>query len=343
MKGNNRINFSLGNNSAVNFRVIIDDLKEFAKMHDIPIIEAINYCIEDLEALKAEKYQVGKVDTIIMSGKNKQLISDCIIYLNKKKVGYEEKENQEKKKAEKQDMENKWNEIEAEVNKLSKNTGAETSTIGNSNRLERETRVIEKVISDINGENSRYGLKGKEKQYILKKLNGKLNGIRKMDEEQGNAQKAMDEIKAILDREDSKGNVRDRASYLRAMRKKVTTKKSNMSKESTKYLLELIDKSIGEEKDQIYYEQVRKFTNDFQFLSEYPELVNATSGHRKGKFTDRESYDRFFSLRESVQCGINEYSQINNLLNAPNLNSGDKRILEAEKVLWIKKWKRKEK
>lgn len=177
---------------------------------------------------------------------------------------------------------------------------------------------------------------------MIKGLKDKSSGIRVINEEQEKAQKAMEEIKQILNREDANGNVNDRISYLKSIKGTVANKKGNMNKEPKKYLLKLIDQSISEEKDQIYYEQVKHFTNNFQFLGEYPELINAKLGARLRKFTDKKAYDRFCNLRTQLQDGVSEYSQVNRLLEDESVNDADKRILEARKSVMDKEIERRE-
>lgn len=177
---------------------------------------------------------------------------------------------------------------------------------------------------------------------MIKGLKDKSSGIRVINEEQEKAQKAMEEIKQILNREDANGNVNDRISYLKSIKGTVANKKGNMNKEPKKYLLKLIDQSISEEKDQIYYEQVKAFTKGFQFLREYPEIMMATNGLTVKKFTNRETYKRFCSLRMLVQDGFSEYSQVNRLLEDESVNDADKRILEARKSVMDKEIERRE-
>lgn len=145
----------------------------------------------------------------------------------------------------------------------------------------------------------------------------------------------MKEIQKIVDRESAKGNIESKAMYLEAMEKEVRNT-NKIGGKAKKYLIEMISERI---KDEIYYEQTERFTNGFKFLSEYPELM---SGYRKEKFTDKEAYDRFCTLRTLLQNGVSEYSQIKNLLNNQKLNNGDKTILEARKDVMDKEKARRE-
>ena len=101
------------------------------------------------------------------------------------------------------------------------------------------------------------------------------------------------------------------------------------------YFLEGIDKLIGEEIDEEYYEQVRSFTDDFKFLKESSEVMNAINGHsnKRKKFSDPIQYNRFCNLRNLVKKEYDEYEQISNLLKDDSVSSVDKKILEARKAV----------
>ena len=151
------------------------------------------------------------------------------------------------------------------------------------------------------------------------------------------AKHAIEEIQEIVDREFAEGNIESRAMYLKSIKSEARSS-DKIGGKAKEYLLEMIGERIKEE---TYYEQVEDFTNGFQFLSEYPELVNATSGFRKRKFTDREAYDRFCDLRTKLQSGLNEYSQVNRLLEDKSINDTDKKILEARKSVIDKEIERR--
>lgn len=97
--------------------------------------------------------------------------------------------------------------------------------------------------------------------------------------------------------------------------------------------MEMITKRISEEKDSLYYEQVRRYTNDFQFLDEYPEVIRAAYGKKIKKFTDEESYNRFCDLRNLIKLGYKEYPRICELLERKNISDTDKKILSKRKAV----------
>lgn len=211
-----------------------------------------------------------------------------------------------------------------------------------------EKDAIEKMILDIKEDKTGYELSAKEKRTLLRRLEERKKKLEVIEVTKATAKQAMEEIQRIVDRESTEGNIVNRVKYLETIKgalcgkgKKSILSGIEISEESKKYLLELIDIDINEEKTRLYYDQVMNFTNGFQFLSEYPEIIKATSGFTSRKFTDREAYDRFCTLRTSLQDGFSEYSQINRLLSKPNLDNGDKRILEARKRVMDKQIERK--
>ena len=103
----------------------------------------------------------------------------------------------------------------------------------------------------------------------------------------------------------------------------------------------MIDERIELEKDELYFEQVRRFTRDFQFLKVYPEIIDASRGIRKiDRFTDSESYDRFCSLRELLKKGADEEAQIDKIIKSGKIDAIDEKILLARKEVIEKEKKR---
>lgn len=96
-------------------------------------------------------------------------------------------------------------------------------------------------------------------------------------------------------------------------------------------IFSMIDKRISDEKDNLYYEQTRSFTNNFSFLRESTELQRAVGKARAAKFTDKESYSRFCELRTLFHDArtVSEAEQIESLLEREDISYADKRILGA--------------
>lgn len=295
---NKKAYVTAGENPAKNFEIIAKVLNDYARTNNIPVIEAFDPIIENLE--------------------DKELID----YLKKVKNTYEKKDSQDKKNKEKQAMQNRWDEIKKEID--------EAVSKGKSNEID----VIDRIELDTKQDS---GLSSKEKKNILKRLAERKREIEAREVEKTKAKQAMEEIEGIVDREFAEGNIESRAMYLKSIESEVKNT-DKIEGEAKEHLLEMIS---ARQKEEIYYEQVEHFTNGFQFLSEYPELIDATSGFRKRKFTDREAYDRFCSLRTLLQLGISEYSQINKLLEDKSISDTDKRILEARKSVMDKEIARK--
>lgn len=99
-------------------------------------------------------------------------------------------------------------------------------------------------------------------------------------------------------------------------------------------VLDLLEQKISDEKDLLYYEQVKYFTEDFSFLGQCTDIINAIKGRRERRFTDRESYNRFYSLRASIQGSYDEYNGIIKLLQKKETGNMDRKILnERKKIL----------
>lgn len=305
-----RANFIINENPAKNFTVISKGLEEYAKENNIPLVEVINDMIADLENWRKEGYD-KRLKCFNIVAITPQLRVDLINQLKRARNNCEEKARQDKKNKGKETINDILNEIEKEMDKAILDGKSEVDVI------------VEKEL-DISQDGS---LSSKEKKSILKKLAERKKEIEAREVAKAKANQAIEEIKEIVDREFAEGNIETRAMYLKSIESEVRDT-NKIDGEARQYLLEMIS---GRIKEEIYYEQVEEFTNGFQFLSEYPELVNATSGFRKRKFTDRESYDRFCDLRIKLQAGLSEYSQVNRLLEDKRISGTDKRILEARK------------
>ena len=189
--------------------------------------------------------------------------------------------------------------------------------------------------------------KQEEKKYILNKTNEKINNIdiaqKQQEEDNLKVQQAMDEIQIIVNREYEEGNTTSKSNLLESIRNAIDSNEDNnfninISESQKQDLLQMLDEKIKFTKDETYYEQVKKFTNDFQFLAQYPEIVDGLEGHsNKRKFTDKEAYNRYYELRTRLNNGFSEESQIKMLLLNPKLNNVDRRILTERKAVMQEK------
>lgn len=315
MKENIEINLS--ENPAKSFGSLIKKLELYAKHIDKPITEVIDMFVLDVKNCHNEDYEKN-IESIVLKNISPNATNSIISYLNKVKRTYKQLDSKEKKEADREKAKSKWLDIQDDIDKHILSEGLQTGK-----------DIINKMILDINEDDSSYELPDKEKRFVLKKLKNKLADINRKEQDEEKARKGMDEIEKVLNREDSNGNIVNKVDYLESIKRTIVNKK-NMGEEVKIHLLKLVDERINEENDQIYYDQVKEFTNNFQFLREYSEIVRATKGYRSKKFTDKKAYDRFCSLREKLQKGYRgEESKINELLKDENIDNADRRILES--------------
>lgn len=330
-----KIIFDPAQNPAKNFMFIERDIKKVAETNGVSIVEVIDEFIVDLQNFNNPNHEKNVEEVELNGAVSDGLLKSLISYLNKVKKGYLQKENKDKQKQETQGMELKWKEIEALIDKFV--LSGEQGT---------EIEIIEELILAINNGEIDYKFNSKEQKYFIKKLKDRLNKANEREAEKEkqiidnkiNAEKAMEQIREIVEREYEAGNIKNKASYMSTIRDMITGKNEDgeidikIEEPSKELLLELLDQSIKTEKDELYYDQVRKFTNDFQFLKQYSEVIKATKGSTKrSKFTDKDSYDRFCSLRERLQKKCDEYTGIESLVNSSNIDEVDRRILIERK------------
>ena len=328
-----RIVIKENQNPEKNFFIIRHDVAKIAEERGIPATEVIDELIEDLQNFRNPDYE-KKVEEIDILGEiSDRLLSNLKVYVSKIRKAFQDKEKRQKRQSLSDDMEATWLEIAEIINK---------AALEGKQGTKKE--IIEKLITDINEGNIEYEFKGKEKKFILKKLKGTLEEIAKQEQEEKdkeeakktNAGKAMLRIQEIVDREYKAGNIKNKANYLSTIRDAITGEGIDLGvqiEEGTEqHLLQMLDTRIRTERDELYFEQVRSFTNDFQFLRDYSEVVRARHGAGKtNKFTDTESYMRFTSLRNGLQKEYNEHMGIELLLKSKKIDDVDRRILLARK------------
>lgn len=347
---NRNVKFDPSQNSAKNFVFLERDLLRIATQNGISIAKVIDDFIMDLQNVNNESYEVKVKDVEINGSISAKLANSLIAYMNKVKKSYKQKECAEEKRKQQesktQELEMRWAKIQEDIDKsiLDRNKGT-------------EKEIIERLILDIKEGNYIEKLESKDKKYILRRLNGRIDMISKIEEDRKrekeerekqikqreieieNAKKAMKEIEEVVEREYSKLNIKNKANYLTRIRDEIKGKKPDrgfdldMGEIAEEHLLQLIDVKINTEKDQVYYDQVKKFTNDFCFLREYPEIPRALQSVKKVKFTDKEAYDRYCSLRSELQKGYDERLRIEELLERDDVDAVDKRILNERKVV----------
>lgn len=294
--------FDSSQNSAKNFEILRANLSEVANNRNMSMVEVIDGFILDLKNYFNEDY--NSVTDIDLEGDvSIEVIKKCIEYMNKMKKAYQKSEkrhNRQQKRSDKKEikknMKEKWEQLEETIN----------GDIMDPN-------VREKVMSGIKGNSN---LSKEEKDFMvsnfneeIQKFNEMWNDIQNIVEEQINSKQAT------------------KLECWKTVRKLIENK--NVDEKMKTQITSLIDKKIAEEKDNIYFEETKRFTDNFKFLKGYPEVYYASVGKKEKRFTDREAFDRFFELRALLQKGSNEYSEISKLLGNKEISEGDKRILTA--------------
>lgn len=286
------------------FGKISKRLEKIAQENNKPVQEVIDMFISDIQNYGKEEYK-KKVD-IDLYNFTPHIRSSLIPYLNKIKRLYKPKEASEaniKKKADtEQQMQEKWRQFEKTID---------------GNIMDPE--VMQKIMDDI--ENS--DLSRKEKNFMKIQLDKKS---KKFNE-------TWKSIEGIVERESAGNSNKTKPEYWQAIRKLITDRDQRlnikMDEEMEKQMISMIDERISSEKDNLYYEQVKSFTGGFSFLRDDALVARATTGVKRQKFTDRESYDRYCNLRALLQEGYRgEYQKIERLLNDGKVDNGDRRILE---------------
>lgn len=329
-----------------------------------PMSEMINALISDLKNYGKEGY-TNKIDAFSLQGLTPRIIESLVKYLRIKKKEYEEAEKQEKKQAKTEQIEARWKVIKNEIDEavLSGEQGS-------------EVEILERLIADVKGKTSKYDLDKDERKEVLKRLKNRLDKVnkeiaeieerkrqaeekrkaeeaaaeekrrqqeaaaqekRKQEAARKNAEAAMNQIQERAEREYKLGRVESRLEVLNKIRDTITGEGIDLGEEmgelSQEHLLEILD---GKIKDELYYEQVKAHTNNFEFLRDYPELVKADHGAReRKKFTDYETYSGFENLVEELQRISNDEGvAIQQMLENKNTSEIDRRILtERREVL----------
>ena len=349
---NKQIKINLSNNPASNygeFAGIIDNLKEIAE--DKPMSEVINAFISDLMNYNTEGY-TRKIQSISMNGLSSDTIKMLIKYMKTKKKEYQKQETKEKKQAKSDQMESRWEEIERVVD--------ETIASGEQGT---EIEILERLILAIKNKEVEYDFTSKERKYILKRLDERLEAANKKlleqqeQEETGkrSVEDAIKQIEDILEREYNEGNIKNKAEYLRTIRDAIAGENEGINlgieldEKLKQQLLQRLDEESEVKKDELYFEQVERFTSGFRFLKDYYEIPRAIYGStKKIKFTDKESYERYCDLSEflrkrSNKLDLEEYDVITRILEGKDFdnlddeerkiatNAGNIRVLTARK------------
>ena len=154
------------------------------------------------------------------------------------------------------------------------------------------------------------------KEQMEKERKAKETADRIEAEKKAKFNQAWEEICQIV-REQSEG------SFLPEYEFWIAAKELKFPEDTNKQFSSIQLKVKQKVEDEIYYQMVKYFTFDFEFLSQFPEAARATS-------TGRRIYDRrYFELRDKMQKYESEGYAIQMMLNNPNTDEVTKRILQS--------------
>lgn len=343
---------------------LVEKLEETAEGK--PMSEVINALISDVINRNKEGY-TRRIEAFSLQGITPAIADSLVKYLKIKKKEYEKAEKQEKKQAQSNKIEAKWGEVERTIDEaiLSGEQGS-------------ETEILERLIAAVKDKTSEYDFDNKERKEVLKRLKNRLDKVtkeaaeieekrkaeeaaaeekrrqeaaeaeakRKEEEIKRNSEEAMNKIQEITEREYKSGNIESRLAFLNRIRDAITGQGegidlgAKMEEASQEHLLEMLDTKI---EDELYYEQVKAYTNNFEFLRDYPELVKADHGAReRKKFTDFEVHSRFCDLTSALgEKSSDEAVAIQQMLQNKQISEIDRRILTERREVLQKQMERK--
>lgn len=276
-----KININSSNNPAKNFGVIVKDLEKIAKARNIPVQEAIKMFITDLQNLGDEEYENSIQEISIQSGISPKMKTSLITYLNRsiKRYKQSEKNNIERKKQDerKQELEKAWESIETEI---------------------ADKENIKDLILGIK-EGTEYPHLGKtQRSYVLKKLEALLLQEEKEEEKQ---EKDKDRIirkrwKSIVEtvNYEAENSGKHRLEIWDMITESIIKNGNFSNINFPETMQEEVLALIGEQakiEGEEYFESVKDYTQNFEFLEGFRGISFAIHGHRK--FSNPE-YARMF-------------------------------------------------
>ena len=285
--------FSEFDNPARIFGGILKDLEKVANGRKLPVQDVIRMFIADLQNSSNEDYEKKVQEIHIKGDMSVNLKRNLIDFLNKgiKRHSQQAKKNKERARQadRKKELETIWETVEKTL----------MQSDGQSTRLD----LINKLITEINEGTAYAELKKEQKIYILKKLNElEEKENRKLEEEKvrkiKSTNKKWEEIVEIVDKESantgkSKLELWEAISGALFGENKVgefDLEVPKSIKEDIKTLVYGKIKSEGAE----YYEDVKRYTQDFEFLTGFRGVSFAVHGHRK--FSNSQYAEMFEDL-----------------------------------------------
>lgn len=353
------------------YATIVEDLEKNSEGK--PMSEVINGLISDIINRGKEGY-TNKTESVSLEGLTPAVADSLVKYLRIKKKEYEKTEKQEKKKEKANQIEAKWEEFERTIDGaiLSGEQGSELEILAKlmlavkdktieyefdnkerkeilkrlKNRLDNATKEAEEIEEKRKQEEEKRKAEEAKLEEKRRQEEVAAEEKRKQEEAKTNAEAAMNKIQEISEREYKSGNIDSRLAFLNKIRDAITGESAGidlgakMGEASQEHLLKILD---GKIKDEVYYEQVKAYTNNFEFLRDYPEFVKADHGAKeRKKFTDFEAHSRFCDLASALEeISYDENTAIQQMLSTKNISEIDKRILIERREILEKQMERK--
>lgn len=319
------------------FPAIEKKLHEIAKQRDKSIIEIIEQFKIDIENFKSEGYQknINEINIQQISDKMRGVLIEFLdILINEQREEEKKMEQQKIKETTKQSNEAKWNEVIKTIDDI-------MSSEKRSSRLECILVVMEKIRLDA----SDIEFTRKEKRYVLKKLEEMEEEEIKREQDkaieikkQNEANKIWEEISEKV-RNESENGEKPQVQYWIAIREMLFGEEEGKIRKDLKISKGIKNKVKKMLDDEIYYQDVKYYTEDFKFLRDFPEVALGSSPRRG--FSDIKSSLKYDDLRVKLQASFDEYQKIKTLLNFEK-DDVTIRILEERKKEMEKQRERRE-
>lgn len=310
-------------NPAKNFGGILKDMEKIAEEKEVSVQEMIKMFVMDLQNIGNEEYERNIKEIKIEGGISPRIKSELINYLNKSIKIYErrEKNNKEKKKQEerKQKLEETWKSIEEEIK-------------GKNNK-----KVVIDLISKIK-EGSQYSyLEKTQKNYVLKKLEELVE--QEAREERNKEELVRKRWKAIVEvvNKEADNSGKHKLEIWNKITEAIIANGNfgSISIPETmqeKILFQIEEQTKIEGKD--YFEDVKHYTQNFEFLTGFRGTTFAIYGHRR--FCNSEHSRMFENLiaklskNESVEYPETEEKFLKRVLSNNLVNTYyEKKIIEG--------------
>ena len=323
-------------NPAKNFGIILKNLEEIAERTNMSIQETIRSFILDLQNLTSEGYEKN-IQDINVSGEILPTTKNSLItYLNKSIKKYNEldkkRAGRKKQDVKRQKLKEVWLSI------------ANEAISGKPEEMRKE--AIEDLILKISEGTAYTELKKEQRNYVLKKLRElEVKNSKKKEDKERNISNKWNAIVRKVDKEASKSGkskleIWDMiAETVLGENEKAQIKISvpDEMKDRVRALIEEQEEIEGNE----YYEAVKRYTHNFEFLTGFRGISFASNGHRK---FSKPEYSRMFGglisrLREheNVEHPETEEQLLKRVLSDELVNTYYGKKIIAERIEKIEK------